>query len=108
MSAQRKKYLQLADNANEARSKIFYKLMADVAPSVSDMCRKNVNQVGVSTVYDIGLRAASAILLEVALNLAGEDLDVERLLADFSKVIKQSLSGMKTLGPALCTPKMDA
>ena len=42
MGAQRKRYLQLAGAATAPRSKLFYRLMADVAPIVNDMAIKNL------------------------------------------------------------------
>lgn len=53
MSAQRKKYLQLADEAAKPQSKLFYKLMADLAPAVNGMARAQVNQVGASIPGDV-------------------------------------------------------
>ena len=109
MSAQHKRYLQLAEQASEPRSKLFYRLMAEVAPLVNGMARQNVNQVGASIVYDIVLRVAAGLLVETAYNLSSTGtIDTERLGADFRKALEHVVGMQDTLGAVPCTPKMDA
>jgi hypothetical protein len=108
MGAQRKKYLQLANAAAAPRSKLFYKLMADLAPAVNDMARAQVNQVGASIIYDVVLRASAAILTETAFNLGRGEIDQDRLLADFKLVVDQSIASQQVLRAVPVTPKLDS
>lgn len=109
MSAQRKRYLQLSAAASDPRDRLFYKLMAEFAPAVSDMARKNVNQHGATVVYDVILRISSALLLETAYNLSTVGaVDLDMLTRDFRTTLEQATEGMSIIGGAVCAPKMDS
>ena len=109
MSAQSKRYLQLADQTTEPRSKLFYKLMADVAPIVNNMGRKQVNQVGASIWYEIVLRLTSALLVETAFNLSSERaVDLYRLTKDFRIVLEHAVESQQILQAVPVTPKMQS
>lgn len=109
MSAQRKRYLQLAANTSEPRDKLFYTLMAEVAPTVGSMARRQVNQVGASIIYDVVLRVAAGILFETAFNLGRGAIDIERLKKDFETAMADACE-MATLplDPVTCTPRLDS
>lgn len=108
MSAQRKAYLRLADKATNPRNRLFYRLMADIAPLVSTMARQNVNQHGASIVYEVVMRVAAASVCETAFNLGGGVADLEALKSDFAKVLEETAASQQALAPVPCTPKMDA
>src|ERR1700740_3110999 len=106
---QKKRDLELAGAGRPPRDRLFYKLMAEVAPAVTGMASRNVEQVGASIIYDIALRVASSILLEVDFNLTGGGAtDINRLTADFRTALEQLAGTQIELDPIPRTPKFDA
>lgn len=109
MSAQRKRYLELADAATAPRSKLFYALMADVAPIVNGMARKNLNQHGAAAVYEAIVRTAASVVVELEFNLCqGGAVDTDRLAADFKLMAENCVRSQQVSGSAPVAPKMDA
>lgn len=109
MSAQRKRYLQLADAATAPRSKLFYRLMADVAPIVNSMAIKNLNQHGAEVIYEAVLRAAASIVTELEFNLTrGGPVDSERVTKDFKLMMDNCIKSQEVGGVVPISPKMDA
>ena len=109
MGAQRKSYLRLADAATDPRSKLFYRLMADVAPASNELARKNVNQYGASVVYEAIQRTAAAIVTELEFNLTrGGPIDAQRLADDFKLMVENCITSQQVGGAVPTVPKMDA
>ena len=108
MSSQRKRYLQLAKIAKEPRSKLFYQLIADVAPVVNGMAIKNLNQHGASVIYEVMLRTAASIVVELEFNLTrGSPIDVERVTNDFKLMMNNCIKSQEIGGVLPVPPKMD-
>lgn len=109
MSSQRKSYLRHADAATEPRSKLFYKLMAEIAPVANEIARKNINQHGADAVYEAVLRTAAAIVTELEFNLTrGGAIDPQRLADDFKLMVQNCVKTQQVGGAIPVPPKMQA
>ena len=105
---QRKRYLQLADDATEPRSKLFYRLIADVAPIVNSMAIKNINQYGAEVIYEAVLRTAASVVTELEFNLTrGGPVDAERVTKDFKLMMDNCIKSQEIGGTVPVLPKMD-
>lgn len=109
MSQQRKRYLQLAERATKPRDRLFYELMADMAPAVNGMARKQVNQVGGPVVYDVVMRACAACIHELSWNLTSQQgVDQEHLVRNFREALELTASSQQVIGAVPVTPKLDS
>lgn len=108
MSAQRKQYLQLAAAATVPRSKLFYELMAELAPVVSVFARRQVNQVGAGMVYDVVMRATAALAFETAFNLGCDESSIEKIAENFKTCLEMSAKSQQIIGKVSVTPKLSS
>jgi hypothetical protein len=107
---QKSLYLSMADETDHPEDKLYYRMMAEIAPTVSTMAAAHINHVGAQMFYNAVVQVAAAIVFEVAYNVGDvENKNNQKLIvSDFRRVLKDHADKFIDRGSIPCSAPLNS